>query len=258
MVIVAINSQNMYHREFTAAQLYETHDYIDSSGKIFENTRSIFIDESKHAIRDKLQGSFGYTNISRASLFQEEKYMNLWVALESLARTDMYSDIISNVKETVPAAMSLRYIYRHVRNFIEDCVRCGVKFDFSTQSINMQQETKQKLVKETINVLQDAKLFSELQCKCEVNSLLYHRATNVSCLVTNVEYAKKKVENHYKQVNTYIFEIVTCLMEKGLTTIEAALCLIKDNYDVFIALINSNDKTLVEKRVLATGIIDLI
>lgn len=57
-----------------------------------------------------MTGAFGYANISRASLFQEEKYMNLWVALESLARTRMYPDIISNVKQTVPAAMSLIYI----------------------------------------------------------------------------------------------------------------------------------------------------
>ncbi len=294
VVIVSINSQSKYHREFTASELYETHDYIDSSSKIFENTRLIFIDENKHAIRDKLQGSFGYTNISRASLFQEEKYMNLWVALESLARTDMYSDIISNVKETVPAAMSLRYIYRVVRNFVEDCGRCGIKFDFSACSINMQQETKQKLVRETIYVLHDSVLFSELKDKCKVNSLLSHRVNIIRCLVTDVEYAKSKVENHYKRVNwqiqrlyrirneiahaalreqaslivyiehlydylsTYISEIVTCLTEKGLATIEDALCSIKDNYDVFIALAISNDKSIVEDSVLMTGIINLI
>lgn len=61
--------------------LYQTYDYIDSSGRIFEDTKNIFLDDTKKEIREKLQRSFGYTNISRASLFQEEKYMNLWVAL---------------------------------------------------------------------------------------------------------------------------------------------------------------------------------
>jgi hypothetical protein len=294
VVIVSINSQSKYHRVFTASELYETHDYIDSSSRIFENTRMIFTDENKLIIRDKLQGSFGYTNISRASLFQEEKYMNLWVALESLARTDMYSDIISNVKETVPAAMSLRYIYRVVRNFIEDCGRCGVKFEFSTCSINMQQDTKQKMVKETINVLKDTGLFSELKEKCKLNSLLYHRVDIIRRLVIDIEFAKCKVENHHKRVNwqiqrlyrirneiahaalreqtslivyiehlydylsTYISEIVTALTEKGLISIEDALCSIKDNYDVFIALVNSNDKTIVEDSVLTTGIINIV
>lgn len=294
VVIVAINSQNKYHRAFTAGELYETHDYIDSSGRIFENTRQIFTDENKKSIREKLQGSFGYTNISRASLFQEEKYMNLWVALESLARTDMYSDIISNVKETVPAATCLRYIYRVVRNFVEDCRRCEVKFNFSTCSIDMNQETKQKMVKETIAIFRNSDLFSELQDKCKVNSLLYHRTNDIHRLVTDVVFAKSKVENHYKRVNwqiqrlyrirneiahaalreqsslivyiehlydylsTYISEIVTCLSERGFKTIEDALCSIKDNYDVFIALVDSPDKSLVENSVLVTGIIDLL
>lgn len=95
VVIVAINMQNQYHRAFTAQMLYATHDYIDSSGRIFEDTCQIFENRDNYTIREKLQGSFGYTNISRVSLFQEEKYMNLWVALESLARTSMYSNIIS-------------------------------------------------------------------------------------------------------------------------------------------------------------------
>ncbi len=294
VVIVSINSQSKYHRAFTAKELYETHDYIDSSGRIFENTRQTFTDESKKAIRDKLQGSFGYTNISRASLFQEEKYMNLWVALESLARTNMYSDIILNVKETVPAATSLRYIYRIVRNFVEDCGRCKIKFNFSTCSIDMKQETKQKMVSETIAVFHNAVLFSELQDKCKVNSLLYHRTNDIFRLVTDTSFAKSKVENHYKRVNwqiqrlyrirneiahaalreqtslivyiehlydylsSYISEIVTCLIEKKLDTIEDALCSIKDNYDVFIALADSQDKCLVQNSTLVTGIISLI
>lgn len=119
--IVSINSTNKYHKSLNAEQLYKTYDYLDSSSKVFEYTRNIFADENKKELREKLTGSFGYANISRASLFQEEKYMNLWVALESLARTKMYQDIISNVKQTVPAAMSLRYIYRIVRNYVEDC-----------------------------------------------------------------------------------------------------------------------------------------
>ncbi len=294
VVIVSINLRSKYHRSFTAKQLYSTHDYLDSSGKIFEDTRRIFAEEENKSIRDKLQGSFGYTNISRASLFQEEKYMNLWVALESLARTSMYGDIISNVKVTVPAAMSLRYIYRIVRNFVEDCKRCKISFNFSGCSIDMEQETKQKMVEETITVLKDDLLFSELKAKCQVNSLLENRVNEIRHLVTDISYAKEKIENHYKRIewqlqrlyrirneiahaalreqsslivyiehlyhylSSYIAEIVTCLTDKGLSTIEEALCLIKDNYDVFICMSNGDELNLVKDNVLKTGIINLI
>lgn len=294
VVIISINARSGYHRPLSAKDLFETHDYLDSSGRIFEKTRIVFTDERKKTIREKLQGSFGYTNISRASLFQEEKYMNLWVALESLARTEMYSDIISNVKETVPAATCLRYIYRIIRNFIEDCKRCKVRYSFSSSSIDMEQETKEKLVKETIAMLRDDTLFSELKEMCKVNSLLYHRTDSIRRLITDVDYAKNKVENHYRRVNwqiqrlyrirneiahaalheqtslivyiehlydylsTYISEIVTYLVDRNFPTMEEALCLIKDNYEAFLAIANSPDNLPIYDGPLASGIINLI
>lgn len=294
VVIVSINTCNMYYRSFTAEKLYATHNYIDSSGRIFESTRRILSNRENYAIREKLQGSFGYTNISRCSLFQEEKYMNLWVALESLARTNMYSDIISNVKETVPAALCLRYIYRIVRNFVEDCKRCNISLAFSTVSIDMEQPTKQKMVTEMITVFKDDSLFGELQVKCQINTLLANRTNSIRKLLLDVSYAKSKIENHYKHIHwqlqrlyrirneiahaalreqsslivyiehlyhyltTYISEIVTCLSEKKLSTIEEALCLIKDNYDVFISIADTADKTLIENDLLQNGIINLI
>lgn len=294
VVIISINTRSGYHRPLSAKDLFETHDYLDSSGRIFEKTRIVFTDEKKKTIREKLQGSFGYTNISRASLFQEEKYMNLWVALESLARTDMYSDIISNVRETVPSAICLRYIYRIVRNFIEDCKRCGVSYSFSSCSIDMDQEAKENLVKETISMMRDNTLFSELKQKCIVNALLHHRIDSIRRLITDVAYAKEKVENHYRRVNwqiqrlyrirneiahaalreqtslivyiehlydylsTYISEIVTYLVDENLPTMEEALCLIKDNYEVFLAIANSPDTSPIYNETLSSGIINLI
>lgn len=83
VTFVSINNINKYHKAFNAEQLYRTYDYLDSSGKVFEHTRNIFVNEENFSLREKLTGAFGYANISRASLFQEEKYVNLWVALES-------------------------------------------------------------------------------------------------------------------------------------------------------------------------------
>ena len=34
--------------------LYQTYDYIDSSGRIFEDTKNIFLDDTKKEIREKL------------------------------------------------------------------------------------------------------------------------------------------------------------------------------------------------------------
>lgn len=291
---VAINMNNKYHKAFNAEQLYRTYDYLDSSSKVFEYTKNIFTDNEKMALREKLTGSFGYANISRASLFQEEKYMNLWVALESLARTKMYSDIISNVKQTVPAAMSLRYIYRIVRNYVEDCIRCRVTFDFQEHHIDMKQETKQKLVKETIAVFRNSELYNLLLKKSEVNSLLHYRTQKIHELLNDRKILKTKVKNHHDRVewqiqrlyrirneivhsalqnetslityiehlydylSIYITEIVTCMSEGKEGTLEESLAVIKDNYDVFIALIEQNEQVLIEEKVIKTGVINLI
>lgn len=294
VVFVTINNVNSYHRSFTAESLYATYDYLDSSGRVFESTCKIFADGSKRSICDRLQGAFSYTNISRSSLFQEEKYMNLWVALESLARTNMYSNIISNVKETVPAAICIRYIYRIVRNFAEDCKRCRVNLNFDSISIDLGQPTKQKMVEEVIAVFQDPILFTQMVEKCSVNTLLKHRCGNVHKLLTDIDFAFCKIENHYNRVSwqiqrlyrirneiahaalreqtslivyiehlndylsTYISEIVTYITDRKLDTFEEALCYIRDNYDVFVALYKENQKGILEADVLSTGIISLI
>lgn len=273
---------------------HSIYDYLDSSGRVFESTRKIFADGSKRSICDRLQGAFSYTNISRSSLFQEEKYMNLWVALESLARTNMYSNIISNVKETVPAAICIRYIYRIVRNFAEDCKRCRVNLNFDSISIDLGQPTKQKMVEDVIAVFQDPTLFTQMVEKCSVNTLLKHRCGNVHKLLTDIDFAFCKIENHYNRVSwqiqrlyrirneiahaalreqtslivyiehlndylsTYISEIVTYITDRKLDTFEEALCYIRDNYDVFVALYKENQKGVLEADVLSTGIISLI
>ena len=220
--------------------------------------------------------------------------MNLWVALESLARTRMYPDIISNVKQTVPAAMSLRYIYRIVRNYVEDCIRCEVGFDFPNHYIDMNQETKQKMVKETIEVFRTPELYNILLQKSEVNSLLKYRTETVYKILNDMVILKDKVKNHhdriewqiqrlyrirneivhsalqnetslimyiehlYDYLSTYITEIVTCISERQESILEETLAVIKDNYDVFIAFMEKGEYQLVVEKVLNAGVINLI
>ncbi len=297
LLVISINTVTKYHKPIKSDELYQTYDYLDSSGNIFESTRNIFKAENKKNIQTKLQGAFAYTNISRSSLFQEEKYMNLWVAIESLARTDMYVDIISNVKEILPAALCLRYIYRIVRNFVEDCGRCGIRYDFSDRCIDLRQESKRRLVKETIEVFQDEILYLELLKKCDINTMLHYRCGQVKRLICDLQYALKKIENHYDKVkwqvqrlyrirneiahsalqeqtsliiyiehmydylSIFILEIVTCIENKKLESLGEVYTVIKDNYELFIDFSKSKvaiEQDVVKNSVLKTGIIDLL
>lgn len=204
VIIIPINKSSKYHKVFSAVQIYQTYDYMDVSGTVFKYTQRIFEDENRKSIREKLKGSFSYTNISRASLFQEEKYMNLWVALESLARTNMYKDIISNIKETVPAAVCLRYIYRIIRNYVEDCNRCGLDYLFAEKGVDTHQESKQTMVRETIEIFKNPIYYAELLEKSEVNMLLNFRTKSICKLLTEPGCAAEKIKKHYDRISWQI------------------------------------------------------
>lgn len=137
---VALDLSQSFVKLILPADLYGTYDYLDSSSKIFEHTKQIFSNKDQKKLQNKLRGVFGYANISKNSLFQEEKYMNIWVALESLARTDLCPNIILNVLDNVPSALCIRYIYRLTRNFCEDLNRCGVIL--TDLDIDLKQEEK--------------------------------------------------------------------------------------------------------------------
>lgn len=292
--ILCINVDSKYKKIIKSEELSRTYNYIDSSSMIFESTKKIFSDSNKATIMDKLKGTFAYANIGKISIFQEEKYMNLWVALESLTRTDMYSDIFSNIKEILPASSCQRYIYRIIRNFAEDCIRCGIDLKFDTVEVDINQETKQKLVSQLIEIFKDDILYGKLYNKCDCNKLLYRRCLSIHNLITNVCYARKKIENHHTMLkwqlqrlyrirneiahsalqndvslityieqlhdylSNFITEIVTCLEKKKLNSLEEVYCILKDNYEVFLELTKDGRNNEFIDTVINTGIIDLV
>lgn len=66
------------------------------------------------------------------------------------------------------------------------------------------------------------------------------------------------IEHLNDYLSTYISEIVTDITERNLDTFEEALCYIRDNYDVFVALCKEKQKGSLEADVLSTGVISLI
>ena len=113
--------------------------------------------------------------------------MNIWIALESLCRIDTYENIVNSIITLGPNAICLRYPYRLVRNFLEDCIRCDLKFDFSTKTIDLKSDNKEKLITETIDVFRDPTLYAESETKCQVNALLYQRYGEMLRFLTDAQ-----------------------------------------------------------------------
>jgi len=286
--MISVDNSSFYGKSLRSLDLFKTYDYIDTSGFIFENTVKIMESPNLKEIIDKLLASFSYANISRASLFQQEKYMTLWIALESLSRTEMYDDIISNVKTTVPAALSIRYLFRIIRNFAEDLIRCNVDLVFKDGiSYDVKDTSKAKVVENLIFIFKDDDLYSQLEDKCNCSDLLLYRVKDIKKIFTDYKYAIPKITNYHQHItwqiqrlyrirneiahsatidknnltiytehlfdylSTFVSEIVSCTEKSDFKNIGEIYCKIQDNYAAFQEIIKNPDKiTVTDKKIL--------
>ena len=283
-------------KNLRSKDLYGTYDYLEGATRILRESINIVTDEN--LLQTKLSSTYSYANMGKASYAIEEKYMNTWVALESLCRSDVYENIISNVLETVPAALCNRYIYRKYRNFAEDCKRCGVTLDFTSVSYQINNSNKYKLVEDVLMIMKDDTLYSEFEEKCKVSALLAERCAELHELAIDGDKMVAAVVKHHKNVRQqisrlyrirnaiahtavrhdaqmvryiehledylaeFVSEVVRYAGEKNLDRIEIVLEMIKDNYRQFVDIVNGKKKSgkylVLEDGMFCTGILDLI
>lgn len=292
----AVNTNLQQSKKMTSKDLYGTYAYLEGAAKILRD--SLIIAQGGGSLKARLNATYCYANMSKASYAIEEKYMNMWVALESLCRSDVYENIISNVLETVPAALCNTYEYRKYRNFVEDCIRCGVDLRFSTKTFQIKNPDKHQLVKDILSIFKDSQLYGELLNKCKVNSLLAYRCNELHMQAIDNEEMIRSIMKHYKNVkqqlsrlyrirnaiahtaaledvcvvryiehledylSEFVAEIIRTTEEKNIEQIEIIFEMIKDNYQQFIDLVNGKKKNgkylVLEDGLFCTGIINLI
>ncbi len=293
---IAVNVGLQSFKRITSKELYGTYTYIEGANKIFRDALSIIQDES--VLSSRLKATYSYANMSKASYSIEEKYMNMWVALESLCRSDVYDNIISNVLETVPSALCNRYIYKKYRNFSEDCIRCGVDLKFSSKEYQILNPDKHQLVKDILDIFNDEQLYDELKEKCKLNSLLAFRCCELHEIAVSGDNMVNSIMNHNKNVkqqlrrlyrtrnaiahtaaledvqmvryiehlenylSEFVAEVIRTSEEKELDQIEIIFEIIKDNYWQFLDLVNtkkSKGKYMIfEDELFRTGMINLL
>ena len=290
--IHVLNKQTKENRTIHPNDLYKTYNSIDSSNKVFARTCSLLVQDNQ-AIKERILNSFGYTNMSQASLLQEEKFMNAWVALESLTRTQIYNDIISAVKNVLPQAHCKRYLFRIIKDFIEDCIRCEVDLGFvmsgTGDKVNRAESVK-KIMTEINDPLQLARYIE----KCSVNSLLSQRLVQIQSLLSDIKTLANRIDEHKERLTwqiqrlyrirnqiahsalydtnllisyiehlyDYIFiftnEVIVCVVDKKVTNIDEALCILKENYDEFKFIASDKKTAMTVNDLICGGIINMI
>ena len=295
---IAYNTESPYTVSLKAPDVYKTYEYLDSSSKVYSRTTEVISQVGQlNPLSQKLLSAFSYANLSRASMALEEKYMNIWIAVESLCRSEASDNIIDSILKLVPNASSLRYVYRKVRNFIEDCNRCQVSFAFATKTIDTRMSNKESLVKEVISVFRNEALNCELEDRCKCNSLLHLRYNEILSWLSDPQQLIDMVKNHHQTVMwhinrlyrirneiahcgtlqeisavrytehlydylaTIVSEIVRFSESKKMDSIEQIYAIINDNYSEFLDLASAKkpiDKAIALKDFWQTGIISYI
>lgn len=273
--IIYLNCETGEHDSLRLTDIFKPYDYVDSNNGVFEDTRQIISSQKLEDTKNKLNAVFAYTNLSRSSIFQETKYITLWIALESVMRTGQYQDIITHIKCVLPEILATRYVYRIVRNFTEDCMRCKIKKCDELQ-LNFEQTDKRDLVKKTISIFRDESKYQILLSKCNCNKLLEFRCAEIHELLNDNQLMSDKLEHYtqkirwhiqrlyrirneithsafnenksliiyiehlYTYLSQLISEIVYYITHKESKSIDEAYATILENYNTYIELIKDN------------------
>ena len=239
-------------------QLYGTYEYLDSSSTVFSRVLTLIGESGNYRsdIVQKIQSSLSFASLSRASTSLEEKYMNMWIALESLCLTDSFDNIIGSILKIVPDAVCLRYLYRVVRNFVEDCNRCEISFNFSTVTINSRDSNKEQIVCSMISLLRDPIGYEELKAHCLVNTLLSKRCEDIHAIVCDHIRLRETVSKHHETVSWHLDrlyrirnEIAHAATPQSISTIRY----IEHLYDYLATLVSETTRFAREYHVTYIG-----
>ena len=205
-------------------------------------------------------------------------------------RTGQYSDIITHIKTVLPEILCIRYIYRIVRNFSEDCMRCNLK-SCNDISLDFSENDKKKLVQKIISVFRNEPQYQILKSKCGHNKLLLYRCEEIHKLLNDKEAIKQKfdhyttkirwhiqrlyrirneithsafnetkslviyIEHLYAYLSQLMSEIVFYVVHKDVDSVEEAYATIPEIYKTYCELLERDN--LLIGDVLPNGIIEL-
>ena len=287
--IVVLNTTDGQSDNLKLTDIFKTYDYVDSNNAVFEDTKRIILNPGMDDVKNKINAVFAYTNLSRSSVFQETKFITLWIALESVMRTGQYQDIITHIKAVLPEILATRYVYRVVRNFAEDCIRCKLK-KCDELDLDLEQEDKKALVKKIILIFRDTTKYATLLEKCKRCKLLCFRCEEIHEVLNNSEILYSKFEHYTKKIRWHIqrlyrirneithsafnenkslviyiehlysylsqlmSEIVHYIVHKEVQSVDEAYATITENYNTYMELIKEGRMNINET--LENGIIE--
>lgn len=170
---------------------------IASLNEIFNSTKIQSNDQAK------LINLLKQYNLGLETLSPESAFTNLWIALESFVVNGQYKSIIEQVKKLVPSILCSTYVYHLLKNFLNDCARCGVSPEYHGVSINVSRANVHDVSK-LLNVLRNPIELIKLLTLCSKYTLLHIRCTQLAKYMRSNNSVLNLMENHYNNISWHI------------------------------------------------------
>lgn len=155
------------------------------------------LDTSDH---NRIRAMIEYTRLSAIAHSPASRFIHLWVALESLV--GQTSAQIVDIRRYVPPLLAQGYAYRLVRNFIEDCLRCGVDIE---SFVGVPRTNRRQAVKSLIEVLQDPVRLQALSAMCgQQHDLLALRAKDLHRHFKNGKALANLLLRHQRNISWHL------------------------------------------------------
>lgn len=155
-------------------------------------------------VNRKLRSLFEFTRISDESLSPQSTFINLWIGIESFVQSKEFDGGIENVKIVVSTAATHNYIYSLVKNFLEDCNRCRLEFEYKGRTYKIGRLNPQDALSLFLNDNFMKKLVSESE---SLNFLLAYRFKELYDVIKDGKKCASTLERHRKNVQQHVHRL---------------------------------------------------
>lgn len=153
--------------------------------------------------KDKLKGSLRYFRLSNEAVSIEQRFLNLWIALEHLVRSGVrHKSIIEPISDFLPKTLALNYIHRLGRDAIDNVKRLKIHLPVEIEYL-----FKTRNVPEFIQLCRDeTKLYALLDAVSQ-NPLLEFRLRQFSHIVKGSNTIKAAIDKNYRDIDHHLVRI---------------------------------------------------
>lgn len=149
----------------------------------------------------RFRGALRHHRTASESASPSSRFLSLWVALESFCRCEYSDSLIHGIKDRIPKVLCRRYLYRLLRNYIEDCYRVdpgilGGVVDRTTGSMRQ--------VRNLLTQLQDPQVQALITQRCTSHSLLRHRTTQLNEMFTTPKELRPALRRHCTSLERHL------------------------------------------------------